>query len=836
MRFHTSLKVAFGYVLLALVLAGTVAYIYRQTHSLANVSAVEENVTRHREAVTRLVGRLFEAENLSQAVGQGGAVAYDEYEAAVGQVLAAADSLDALLADTLQRARLDTLRRLVVDKMESTARLLSVRSDRPLAAAYEQRIAELRADIDSVAPRPVVRQRVVEVERSYTVERTKRSFLGRLGDAFRRPRADTTEVTQHSQVHDADTLVQDVNVADSVAAALADIHREAARRAAASHSRARAREEAVRAVSVELTWRIGELLRAIEADETHWMDEALEREAESRRLAVWTVGGLAVVAVVLALVLTCWVWRDIRRAARYREELEAAKQRAEDLLAQREQLMLTITHDIKAPVSSILGYLELLQERPAPERAQRYVDYLQGAADHLLQLVTALLDYHRLEAGKMDVRPVRFDPSRLFVEAVEALRPAAAKKGLELRAEVDVSACRTCLGDAFRLRQIVDNLLTNALKFTAEGGITLRAAWADGSLTFSVTDTGCGMTLMEQRRIFDAFTRLTSAQGQEGVGLGLAITKKLTDLLDGELTVTSERGQGSTFAVTLPAAEAEAADAEAPRAAAPATGALRVLLIDDDRLQLRLTVEMLDHLSGGQAHVVACEQPEELLARLEREPFDVVLTDIQMPAMGGFDLLRQIRTRGNGAAQPPVVAVTARSDMEEDELRAAGFAACLHKPFNLRELADALARAGAAAPATLPPLSEAAGAPEEGAAGADPFAALTAFADGDAAAEREILRTFRDETAHHAEAFAAALERRDKAEACRLAHKLLPTFTLMTSPVVADLRLLEARRGETAWTTADDAPAGRVAGALRDTLRRLNDRMGPADDGATTTE
>ncbi len=834
MRFHTSLKVASGYVLLALVLAGTVGYIYRQTRSLADVSAAETAIVHRRQAATHLVSRLFIAENLSQTASLGGKGAHGKYAAAVDSVLAAADSLDAMLADTLQHARLDTLRRLVVDKMECTARLLAVRSDRPLAAAYQQRIDALRAGLDSVLVHPAVQQRVVEVQRSYTVERTSRNFFRRLGDVFRRPRTDTTEVKQNEQVHSADTLVQDINVADSVAAALADIHRDAARREAASHSRAKAREEAVRAVGAELSRRIGELLRAIETEEALWMDEALRYETAARRRAVWTVGGLAAVAAVLALGLTCWVWRDIRRAARYRAALEEAKQQAEQLLEQREQLMLTVTHDIKAPVSSILGYLELLRSGADGQQAARYVGYMQGAADHLLHLVTALLDFHRLDAGKMDVHTGRFDPGRLFVETVEALRPIAEKKGLELRAEVDISVCRTCAGDAFRLRQIAENLLTNALKFTAEGSITLRASWADGTLTFSVKDTGCGMTLVEQRRIFDAFTRLSSAQGQEGVGLGLAITKKLVDLLGGKLEVASERGQGSTFTVALPLEETEdAPETGGEEKDSPAPAGRRVLLIDDDRLQLRLTVEMLDRLSGGKGRVVACTQPEELFDRLREETFDVVLTDIQMPAMGGFDLLRQLRASGGKATQIPVVAVTARSDMTEEALREAGFAACLHKPFNLHELAGALARAGAGETGTPP--QPAAGREETGAE-TNPFAALTAFADGDAAAGEEILRTFRDETARHSESFAAAMAAKDKAEICRLAHKILPAFTLIGAAAAADMRLLEARRAETAWTPADDAPAARVATALRQTLRQLDERLGRQDYAHTKTE
>ena len=190
--------------------------------------------------------------------------------------------------------------------------------------------------------------------------------------------------------------------------------------------------------------------------------------------------------------------------------------------------MLTITHDIKAPAGSIIGYIDLLLRLVHDQRQQFYLRNMQGSARHLLELVTSLLDYHRLEAGKMDLHPVAFNPYELFEHIYTSFLPIAGKKQLELIFHTDLPHDLNVEGDPFRIRQIAENLLSNALKFTEKGNITLYATYKESHFRFQVSDTGCGMNAQEQARVFQAFTRLRSAQGQEGFGLGLSITKKIS--------------------------------------------------------------------------------------------------------------------------------------------------------------------------------------------------------------------------------------------------------------------------------------------------------------------
>lgn len=838
-------------MLLVGVLAGMFYYLYRQTQSVARMSEVETQVARHRQATNHLMSWLLESESRAQAVSMGRQEAYKSYAVTIDSVQAAIYSLDTLLTDSVQHARLDTLQLLVNERRESLEVLLAILGKNQTGNALEKRIADLRSGKNQVTVNnPTVTGKVVKVQRSYEIEKSKKGFFRRLADAFRPAHTDTTRVRQEANVSEGDTLAANVNVSGSVADVLDDIKREAGRQQKVQASKADAQANRLRLMGQEMTQNIGRLLKSIETEEQRWTQEALAHETSIRQRGAWTVGGVAAAASTLALLLLGRVWRDIRLSARYRRQLEQAKLRAENLLQQREQLMLTITHDIKAPVSTILGYLELA-EHPADKRQTAfYLNSMQGAADHLLQLVTSLLDYHRLEAGKMDAQLVSFNPAHLVREAADALRPIATKKNLQLTCHIEgPDTDSTYCGDAFRLRQILNNLLTNALKFTEKGGITLSAyTTPDHWLHCQVSDTGCGMNEEERQHIFDAFTRLKSAQGQDGVGLGLAITQKLIDLLGGHLEVESQKGKGSTFKVSLPLQRTDdAPDATtAPQHGQARFDGWRILLLDDDRLQLQLTSEMLQRLSCHPADIAAFNQPEDAFVRLQAERFDVLLTDIQMPAMGGFDVLRKVRQLPPPNDQIPVVAVTARADMDEASLQQEGFATCLHKPFSLSELAAVLQKARPEAmtgePAILPePAIAATPTPESSAttpaqATANPFTPLLSFAEGDTDAEQAILSTFYEETQAHAQAFRQALEQKDIHELGRLGHKLLPTFTLLQSPITGDLKWLEAQRTQTAWTDEATLPAQRVAAELDRTLRALQQQLTPQTSNTDALE
>ena len=591
------------------------------------------------------------------------------------------------------------------------------------------------------------------------------------------------------------------------------------------------RISSLRVIGSGLSQRVNQLLENIEHDEQEAARTKLMQEEEIRKEAAETMAKIAIAAFVLVLVFSIVIARDITRNNHYRRELEKAKSYAENLLVAREKLMLTITHDIKAPAGSIIGYIDLLIRLVNDRRQQFYLSNMKSSAQHLLALVTSLLDYHRLEAGKMDLHPVAFNPHELLTDIYNSFLPLAEKKQLQLDFKEKLPETLTLEGDPFRIRQIVENLLSNALKFTAAGGITLQAEYHGNQFVFCVSDTGCGMTASEQERIFKEFTRLSSAQGQEGFGLGLSITRKLVELLLGRIDIESAPGKGSTFKVSMPLPSIS--PKPAPGSKEPAITLpkihLRIAIIDDDRIQMHLTEAMLhnaaEEVKGFKVEAVCCEQPEELIEQLKNRTFDLVFTDIQMPAMNGFELLHHLRNQNFAQAQSiPVIAITARGDMNENDFLQKGFAGMLQKPFNQSELKKVVKNA-------LPHLTVSDNIPDTSPVQKDThetsphtdqpynFSPLTAFSEDDPEAAKEILRTFAQETQKNMEKLQTAISNKDMEALCATAHKMLPTFLMIEAQkAIPMLKWLEQQRGTQTYTPEAEQAAEAVIAETKQVL------------------
>lgn len=424
---------------------------------------------------------------------------------------------------------------------------------------------------------------------------------------------------------------------------------------------------------------------------------------------------------------------------------------------------------------------------------------MKSSSEHLLKLVSDLLDFHRLDLNKAEGNRVTFNPSQLFDEIYISFEPLTAAKGLTLQSNVASDLNGRFISDPLRLRQIVNNLLSNAVKFTQKGKITLTATYDSSKLTIAIADTGKGMAPSDRERIFQEFTRLSGAQGEEGFGLGLSIVKKLVTLLEGEIDVQSTPGEGSCFTVILPlypvgksVTEGELSESDKGESIQePATilpmKVIRVLLIDDDKIQLSLTAAMLKQ-HGIDA--VCCEQLEELIEQLRTSVFDVLLTDIQMPAINGFDLVKLLRASNIPQAKTiPVIAVTARSEMDKAALYEHGFAGCLHKPFTVKELLQTINEGQLVA--------DEAHITEDMGSGLMNFSALTVYSEDDPEAACSIIETFIEETEKNIDIVQQALDNEDTDGIAAMAHKLLPLFTLIgASETIAPLKYLESCRGE----------------------------------------
>lgn len=548
----------------------------------------------------------------------------------------------------------------------------------------------------------------------------------------------------------------------------------------------------------ELTTRIDSMITTYEQVVTRRAVDNASEQQELRNRSTRTIGGIAVAAVLLSACFLIMIWRDITRSNRYRRELEEANKRAEALLEAREKLMLAITHDFKAPLGSIIGYTDLLSGLTTDERQRFYLDNMKSSSQHLLKLVSDLLDFHRLDLNKAEVNRVTFNPAQLFEEIRVSFKPLTDAKHLALDYSIDSELDGRFISDPLRIRQIVNNLLSNAVKFTVKGNIALNVTYHSSSVRIEVADTGKGMAPGDREKIFQEFTRLPGAQGEEGFGLGLSIVHKLVTLLEGSISVQSTLGEGSRFIVILPlypvgpvvgekqegvVVSTSASDQAGDREEISSQKLNHVLLIDDDRIQLALTAAMLEQQN---IRATCCQQPDELIEQLRTSSFDVLLTDVQMPAINGFDLLKLLRASNIPQARAiPVIAVTARSEMGEQDFREYGFAGCLHKPFTVKELLAII---------TGEVLENSSIRPTETSLD---FRALTAFSEDDSEAASAIIQTFIEETEKNRSRMEESVRTMDVDGIAGMAHKLLPLFTLLgASGVLPLLSWLEQRRGE----------------------------------------
>lgn len=719
-------------------------------------------------------------------------------------------------ADDQQNLRTDSLLALLHEKDRNTIQMLRVLSEANDSLLSASEIEEIISEQDSVITHQRVQHRVITKRDSLLTVPKKKGFFKRLAEVFVPSKEDSAVLVNTSLEVATDTIIEPASSKDSLQQKI---------RMATEEKRLQRRRTIRRTgtkyqrMNSQLTARIDSLITQYEEEMTLRARQDAEMQQMVRMRSARTLAGIAVGAVLLSAFFLILIVRDISRSNRYRRQLEEANKRAEDLLDAREKLMLAITHDFKAPLGSIMGYTELLSRLTADERQRFYLDNMKSSSEHLLKLVSDLLDFHRLDLNKAEVNRVVFNPAQLFEEIYISFEPLTAAKGLTLQCRVAPELKGRYISDPLRIRQIVNNLLSNAVKFTSKGGITFTAGYSSSKLTIAIADTGKGMPEEDRERIFQEFTRLSGAQGEEGFGLGLSIVKKLVALLEGTIDVQSKPGDGSCFTVVLPlypvgganAAAEPVRDGIADSEEGTASGeknvseeeniseeepnlsrkGLRVLLIDDDKIQLSLTAAMLSH-HGIDA--VCCEHPEELTGQLRTSVFDVLLTDIQMPAINGFDLVKLLRASNIPQAKTiPVIAVTARSEMDIATLHEHGFAGCLHKPFTVKELLLVLhegehATGGAVAD----------GDGMHSAATTLDFSALTAFSgDDDPDAARSIIQTFIEETGKNAERMQQALANREVDGVAAMAHKLLPLFALIGArDAVPLLTWLEAQRGQ----------------------------------------
>ena len=716
------LKIFSGYLLLMLLVLGIVAGVWHEKRVFRQAEIEELAMLEQR----KLSNSAFK-DLLSLLLDNEHAMFRDEkdllpYKAKQKRLFLRLDELRRAYPDSMQRSRIDTVRHLLGQKYIQVRQLTSIVS--PLTHADSLLTDRLSVLLSSAAASPQTEKRGGLL--AWFPHKEKRTA----------PAAYTRDVKRLGrELHGV------LNMQVTRIARLAD---------------------SLDTRNKQLNRNIIRLVNDFEADAMRRTSQRQELVYELREQAFRLICAISGTGLVCVMSLCLFIYRDVRQRYRYQDRLERSDRYNRELLDMRKKIILTISHDIRAPLSVINGSAELAMDTRDKKRRNGHLSNIITLCHHVLHLLNNLLDVYRLNESKETRNDVPFHLDDLLERVCMGFSHIINNKGILFQhdfKDTDV----TLSGDIDRIEQIIDNLLTNAVKFTESGTIRLVAVYAEGHLLLEIEDTGIGMSEETLSRIFKPFERAASAANAGGFGLGLPITKGLVNLLGGTIEVKSRIGHGSTFRVSLPLLPTtQIAEREHPSPDRPERLPQRVLAIDDDPLQLEIVKEMLER--NGVA-CTTCGNVSEVVHAMRKEDYDLLLTDIQMSGTNGFEVLDLLRNSHIGNSHTiPVVAMTARGDNEKETFINAGFADCLYKPFSVSGLLSLISAAGSHHKNTKE-------------ARVPDFIGFTA----DVRDKPKLLRAFISQSRKDMKELHSAMEAGDRAELREIVHRMQPAWELLQS-------------------------------------------------------
>ena len=450
--------------------------------------------------------------------------------------------------------------------------------------------------------------------------------------------------------------------------------------------------DSLAARNAELNRQLKSLIRQIDGKIQADLQKREDEIATMREKSFIQIGGLTGFVVLLLIISYIIIHLNITRIKRYKretadliEQLRQSVEQNEALIASRKKAVHTITHELRTPLTAITGYAGLMRKDYNTDKIGGYIQNIQQSSDRMREMLNILLSFFRLDNGKEqpNISPCRI--SAIIHTLETEFMPIAMNKGLALTIHCHKDALVQT--DKERILQIGNNLLSNAIKFTEEGGVSLTTDYTDGVLIITVEDTGTGMTEDEQQRVFGAFERLSNAAAKDGFGLGLSIVQRIVTMLGGIIRLESDKGKGSRFTVEIPMQTVEELPEQINQTQIHCNHVFHnVIAIDNDEVLLLMLKEM--YVQEG-IHCDTCTNAAEQMEMIRRKEYSLLLTDLNMPDINGFELLELLRTSNVGNSRTiPIIVTTASGSCSKVELMERGFADCLLKPFSISELME----------------------------------------------------------------------------------------------------------------------------------------------------
>jgi signal transduction histidine kinase/CheY-like chemotaxis protein len=801
-------KVFLGYVTLIVLASLTVWIIYSEilTDPFQNADITPAN--KKFMYINTILTNLYQSEGLGRNYAQTGQMKhYREYKKLMDTISSQIETLAQMTHNPVQQMHTDSIKKLLKKKQENLKELSAIKKANSPAARYQQAIEKLliardsiiKLTRDSINQQMKINKTVTTNYDSVYVKQKKKKFFERLANVFSTKReTDSALYVSVNQTVELDSLINAASPADSIADYFTNIVEKIRDENMDIEKRLKQRESQVLENDLIITMQLRQMLSNIENAELASSFQQIKAQQKNIKQATWLIiilGALSLFTIIFFLVN---ILKDLTKSKHYRQSLERANAYSESLLRSKEQFMLSITHDLKSPLSSIIGFTGLIEETVSNPRQEQYLQRIRQASDHILTLINDLLDLARLDSGKLTIENIPFNLRSLVTDTVENFRPQAIEKNIDLKCEYN-SPSSGYKSDPVRITQILVNLISNAVKFTEEGFVTVRVSANQFSnktdhVLIEVIDTGIGIPQEKIQYIFEEFGRVTSPVKQyEGTGLGLTITRKIVQLLHGSVQVKSTPGKGSHFTVKLPLEkEAVVVPENAPGLRKSFSYDLheklsdkKVWLVDDDQALLEMTTRVLE--SSG-LKIFPFNHPSKAISEFKKGCADFLVTDIQMPEMNGFELMRQIREKNGGYLMS-----IAMSGQQIDEGKWGGFTAFVQKPFSPQTLIAALLGGQKDKNGSLHPIVS-----EATLSSVSPrqysLQQIAAFALDEPDSLRQILVSFLKSGAENVLLFKKYLYEENENAISELSHKMLPLFRqLEAQPIVELLSILEQK-------------------------------------------
>jgi len=783
------MKVSLGYFTLTLLAALMVWVTYSEILHYSTEKVDFNPVNNKFIYINNILTNLYQAEGMERSYVQTRQKPqFLDYLKLMDTISMQIDTLALMVNSPIQQMHTDSIKKLLLVKQQNLKELSAIKKNNSSTARYQQALNKLVDGKDSISHFMTVYRNVSTNRDSVYVKQKKKKFFERLANVFNKQNAaDSNLRVLTTQSVRVDSLIDPTNPIDTIARYISSVMNEIRNDSLAFDNRLKLKEQEVLANDRTITMQLRQMLSIIENDELVSSFEkvkAQQSRVEKKTWLIILVGGFALITIIFFLVN---ILRDITKSQHYRRRLEEEKAYTELLLKSKEQFMLSLTHDLKSPLSSIIGFTGIMQEEGGiSARHQKYLQNISKSSNHILNLINSLLDLARLETGKLTVDRIPFILKPLMDDIVEGFRPQAIAKDIDLKFQFNSSPVVVYIGDPMRITQILGNLISNALKFTEKGQVSIAVSLIGSNeksdqIQIEVADTGIGVSEENNRRIFEEFARVATSRQYEGTGLGLTITQKLVYLLKGTINLKSKVGEGSLFTIVLPFEKGEQLPVNSPAIIsdqfpdikAEISGKI-VWLIDDDETLLEMTSAILN-AAGMEVHAFC--NPEEAIRSFEKGCANLLITDIQMPVINGVEVLKQILIKNGG---PFTAIAVSGSKLEDNEI--AGFSAFVQKPFQPQTLLDAISGQIKSTAVSDPPKGS-----EYSRRNGYNLKQFAAFAEGDPESLLQILVSFIRTGKQNAVLFRQYIHDENDLALSELSHKMLSLFRQLEADDLVEL-------------------------------------------------